>query len=95
MGTTAAPRIDDRLRRLIAGSSSGETAAEVTRLVGALAEDLRLARPSYQQVRVHLNEARADRPPARVKTRRALELVDLMYDYPFPGAGDFCRRMGL
>jgi hypothetical protein len=91
MGTTAAPRIDDRLRRLIAGSSSAETAAEVTRL----AEDLRLARPSYQQVRVHLNEARAEQPPARVDARRVLEIVDLLYDYPFPGAGDLCRRMGL
>jgi len=95
MGTTAAPRIDDRLRRLIAGSPSAETAAEVTRLVGALAEELRLARPSYQQVRVHLNESRADRPPVRVDARRVLELVDQLYDWPFPGAGDLRRRMGL
>jgi hypothetical protein len=95
MGTTAAPRIDDRLRRVIGGSASGETAAEVTRLVGALAEELRLARPSYQQVRMHLNEARAERPTARFNGRRALELVDLLYDYPFPGAGDLRGSLGL
>ncbi|HEY8646521.1 MAG TPA: hypothetical protein VIL77_11635 [Gaiellaceae bacterium] len=84
MGTTAAPRIDDRLRRFIAGSD--EPAAEVTRLVGAFAEDLDLSRPSYQQVRVLRNAARSSsvvRPVFLSQTdTRLVDLLAHLYDYP-------------
>jgi hypothetical protein len=92
VGTTSAPRIDDRLRRFIAGSE--EPAAEVTRLVGALAEDLELSRPSYQQVRVLLKRAR---PSAAVRSpiigdKRLVDLLAHLYDYPGPGLADWYRR---
>jgi hypothetical protein len=92
VGTTAGPRIDDRLRRFIAGSE--ESAAEVTRLVGALAEDLRLSRPSYQQVRVLLNAARSSSPLRRpvlvpYTDMRLVDLLGHLYDYPGPGLADW------
>lgn len=137
MGTTIAPRIDERLRRFIEGSP--EHAAEVTRRVGALAWELRLTRPSYQQVRVLLNASRGASGPARrpqapppkhrladlpllagpgtgvldllvgmprrdvVRTarravdvplsgRRALELIDRLWEYPAPGLAGFYER---
>jgi hypothetical protein len=94
MGTTAGPRIDERLRRFIAGSN--ESAAEVTRLVGALAEDLHLSRPSYQQVRVLLNGARSSsvvRPTFPPQTdMRLVDLLAHLYDYPGPGLADWYRR---
>jgi hypothetical protein len=94
VGTTAAPRIDDRLRRFIAGSQ--EPAAEVTRLVGGLAEDLHLSRPSYQQVRVLLNAARSSnvvRPAFHPQTdTRLVDLLAHLYDYPGPGLADWYRR---
>ena len=94
MGTTAAPRIDDRLRRFIAGSH--ETAAEVTRRVGALAEDLDLSRPSYQQVRVLVNAARSSsvvRPAFRPNPdARLVDLLMHLYDYPAPGLHDWYQR---
>jgi hypothetical protein len=93
VGTTAAPRIDDRLRRFIAGSH--EPAAEVTRRVGALAEDLHLTRPSYQQVRVLLNAARNStvRLPFRADPdMRVLDLLMHLYDYPGPGLHDWYQR---
>jgi len=94
MGTTAGPRIDDRLRRFIAGSQ--EPAAEVTRRVGTLAEDLQLTRPSYQQVRVLVNAARSSNPvhPA-FRPHVDPRLVDLfmhLYDYPAPGLHDWYQR---
>ncbi|HEY8724752.1 MAG TPA: hypothetical protein VIL92_12960 [Gaiellaceae bacterium] len=94
MGTTAGPRIDDRLRRFIAGSH--EPAAEVTRRVGALAEDLDLSRPSYQQVRVLLNAARSSsvvRPALIPHTdKRVVDLLMHLYDYPAPGLHDWYQR---
>lgn len=93
MGTTAGPRIDDRLRRFIAGSQ--EPAAEVTRLVGTLAEDLCLSRPSYQQVRVLLHAARSSgvRPAFRPHTEtRLVDLLAHLYDYPAPGLHDWYQR---
>jgi hypothetical protein len=100
MPVSAAPRIDDRLKWFIAGASIDESAAEVTRLVGALAEDLHLARPSYQQVRVLLNAARTGaRPPAAVFAfdraaagRTASKFLGALYEYPFPGGADWYRR---
>jgi hypothetical protein len=94
MVTTAGPRIDDRLRRFIAGSH--EPAAEVTRRVGALAEDLHLTRPSYQQVRVLLNAAHSSsvaRPVLVPHTdMRLVDLLAHLYDYPGPGLADWYRR---
>jgi len=88
--TSFAPRIDDRLRVFIAGSSPRETAAEVTRLVGDLAWELGLPRPSYQRVRLLLAERRPRR--GGVSTSRALGVarfvvnaLDQLYAYPAPG----------
>jgi hypothetical protein len=82
------------LRRFIAGSY--EPAAEVTRLVGALAEELYLTRPSYQQVRVLLNASRSsiiDRPGFRPRMDpRLVDLVMHLYDYPAPGLHDWYQR---
>ncbi len=92
MGTPAAPRIDDRLRRFIAGSH--ESAAEVTRLTGALAEDLGLARPSYQQVRVLLRVAQSTGRPiiTQQRAKQALDLFGRLYEYPGPGLADWYER---
>lgn len=94
MGTTSAPRIDDRLRRFIAGSD--ESAAEVTRRVGALAEELCLSRPSYEQVRVLVRAARSS-PAARPllvphTEMRVVDLLAHLYDYPAPGLHDWYQR---
>jgi hypothetical protein len=51
MVTVAAPRIDERLRRFIAGTPATVTPAELTREVGELAWRLGVPRPSYEQVR--------------------------------------------
>jgi hypothetical protein len=51
MVTVAAPRIDERLRRFIAGTPATVTPAELTREVGDLAWRLGVPRPSYEQVR--------------------------------------------
>jgi hypothetical protein len=96
VGTPAAPRIDDRLRRYIAGSPRWDTPAEVTRLVGDLAWDLALPRPSYQQVRLLVRELRDERdlaPANRPSTRDTVSrIVDTLYEYPGPGLGDFYDR---
>jgi hypothetical protein len=56
----AAPRIDPRLRRMIARTDRpARPIAETCRRVGARAERLGLARPSYEQVRVHVHASRA------------------------------------
>ncbi len=84
MGTPAAPRIDDRLRRYIAGSVFFDTPAETTRGAGELAWELGLPRPSYQQVRELM---RACRPQARALRRLAWALIRL--------AGRLARRARL
>ncbi|MFZ1881248.1 MAG: hypothetical protein WAU41_13970 [Gaiellaceae bacterium] len=96
MGTPAAPRIDERLRRYIAGSSRWDTPAEITRLVGQLAWDLALPRPSYQQVRLLVRELRDPHataepspPPAHGKAWR---IIDTLYEYPGPGLADWYER---
>ena len=100
MPTVAAPRIDDRLRRFIAGSAELETPAAITRAVGELAWQLDLPRPSYQQVRVIVRaaEPRPDglpaAPPSFVATaaRAATRTIDFLYQYPAPGLGNWYRR---
>ncbi len=52
MRPAAAPRIDERLLRVIERAGGGCSAADLTRLVGEAAELFGLTRPSYQQVRV-------------------------------------------
>ena len=100
MGVPAAPRIDDRLRRYIAGARPSDSAAEVTRGAGSLAWSLGLPRPSYQQVRV-LMRAGAAPPPgptpsspstARLVLRAIDEVVGFLYQYPAPGMADWYRR---
>lgn len=96
MGTTIAPRIDERLRRLIATAPREATAAEVTRLAGALAGTLALPRPSYQQVRVLLKLARATTSPARPRffltAAQINEVLGFLYEYPGPGLADWYER---
>jgi hypothetical protein len=97
VSTVFAPRIDDRLRRFIVRAPAGESAAEVTRQVGDLAWKLGLPRPSYQRVRVLLDE----RHPVggAVSTRGApgvahfvVKTFDVLYQYPGPGMRDWYRR---
>jgi hypothetical protein len=96
MGTVAAPRLDDRLRRFIAGSPRLATAADVTRGVGDLAWDLGLPRPSYQAVRLTLTGARArmhassahQTSPGRI----VVKALDVLYQYPGPGLGGWYQR---
>lgn len=96
MTTVAAPRIDERLRRFIAGSAASDSAAEITRATGELAWRLGLPRPSYQQVRVLVR--RADpapplRPPAaKVALDAVSKTLDFLYQYPGPGLEDWYIR---
>jgi hypothetical protein len=96
VGTTIAPRIDQRIRLLIATAPRKATAAEVTRLAGALAGELELARPSYEQVRVLLKAERATSDAIRVRPFLTLaqlnEVLDFLYAYPGPGLGDWYDR---
>lgn len=95
MPIAAAPRIDDRLRRFIAGTPPTETAAELTRRVGDLAEELRLPRPSYQQVRVLFREGQAVKAPLKLRAPTAMEVLkvlDRLYEYPGPFLGDWYKR---
>jgi hypothetical protein len=96
VGTTIAPRIDERLRLLIATAPREATAAEVTRLVGALAGTLALPRPSYQQVRVLLKSARSTTSPTRprffLSAAQINEVLGFLYEYPGPGLADWYER---
>ena len=96
MGTTIAPRIDERLRRLISTAPGQATAAEVTRLAGALAGELKLARPSYEQVRVLLKAERATGSARRVRpfltAGQLNEVLGFLYEYPGPGLADWYER---
>ena len=96
MGTTIAPRIDQRIRRLIATAPSEATAAELTRLAGALAGQLELARPSYEQVRVILKAERATPSTARARPLLTVaqlgEVLGFLYEYPGPGLADWYER---
>jgi hypothetical protein len=96
MGTTIAPRIDQRIRRLIATAPREATAAELTRLAGALAGELALARPSYEQVRVLLKAERATRSAKRVRpaltVAQLTDVLNFLYEYPGPGLADWYER---
>ncbi len=59
---SAAPRLDARLTAaLLRLDKPGRPIAEVNRRLGVLAEYLGVPRPSYEQVRVALHEARRGR----------------------------------
>lgn len=103
----AAPRIDDRLVRLIEQRAGTRTAAELTRLVGNAAWTFGLVRPSYQQVRViRLQYVSRPRPAKGVSTlavaldviwrvRPAYDFVDYVADGYLPyrrGAVNLPRR---
>ena len=96
VGTPAAPRIDERLRRFIAGSPRWDTPADVTRLVGELAWDLGLPRPSYQKVRLLVSELRDHRHLDAVNSLSTRETVvrilETLYEYPGPGLADWYDR---
>ena len=57
----AAPRIDERLVAALSRLDGDRPIAETHRRLGALADHLGLARPSYEQTRVLLHELRARR----------------------------------
>jgi hypothetical protein len=96
IATSCAPRIDPRIRTLVASAPAGATAAETTRAAGELAWRLGLPRPSYEQIRVLL--ARPARPVKGVRTTAhgrvyyVLEKVGVLYEYPGPGLADWYRR---
>jgi hypothetical protein len=96
VGTTIAPRIDQRIHLLIASAPREATAAEVTRLAGTLAGELALARPSYQQVRVLLNAARvagtSDGVWPSLTGAQLAAVVNFLYEYPGPGLADWYER---
>lgn len=83
----SAPRIDERLIRFIQGTTQLQSAAEITRAVGSLAWELGLARPSYEQVRVHLRDA-----PPQAKGFELEDLIGILYEYPAPLLGDWYDR---
>ena len=92
--TRSAPRIGPRLREAIVAAGRDASAADVTRHVGALAWQLGLTRPSYQQVREILNESREQSrrmPTAKdvlldvaFRARPADDLLDLLAGTPLP-----------
>ncbi|MGH3001840.1 MAG: hypothetical protein ACRDM1_04100 [Gaiellaceae bacterium] len=100
----AAPRIDERLRRLIDRVPADASAADVTRRVGAEAEALGLSRPSYQQIRVLLGSSRRARDEVTnidvlvdiaLRARPAYDLPNRLYGDPLPdrpGAKNEPRR---
>jgi hypothetical protein len=100
VGTPAAPRIDDRLRRYIAGAPLFASPAQVTREVGDLAWALGLTRPSYQQVRELLGGAHqlessvaaAQTSPGRVVLNAFGASYGFLAQYPGPGLEDWYRR---
>jgi hypothetical protein len=70
--TKCAPTIAPELRVIIARSDSDASAADVCRRVGDAAGELGVPRPSYEQVRVLLNDAR--------RTRRRPGAADVLLD---------------
>jgi len=90
----SAPRIDQRLHRLIDGASPDTSAADLTRSVGDAAEVLGLARPSYERVRILLRASRDRRAEVTNlevltdvfvwQTRPAYDLEHRLYGEPLP-----------
>lgn len=101
MGTAAAPRIDERLRRYIAGAPLRITPAQLTRDVGDLAWQLGLPRPGYEQVRVLLGRCpprKLTLPGTQTSTGRVIlhqiaRVVDVLYEYPAPGLEKWYRQL--
>jgi hypothetical protein len=76
-----APRISTRLRDEIERlAERPERAAEICRAIGERAEEQGFRRPSYEQVRLHVREAR--RRPRRVSTGEVLLDVALRVRHP-------------
>ena len=96
MTTIAAPRIDERLRRFVIGSSGLDTPAAITRATGELAWRLGLPRPSYEQVRVLVRATEPRRIDVGQVARGAVAVVgktlDFLYQYPGPGLEERYRR---
>jgi ribosomal protein S16 len=74
----SAPRIDPRLRRVARrlGRRRPLSVADVHRRVGVYAEQIGVFRPSYQQIRLVVNEARLQQAALRATAQLLLE-VDL------------------
>ena len=71
----SAPLIDPRLRRAIRRlSRRRSTAADIHRGVGMYAQRIGLVRPSYEQTRLLVNEARIRRMARRATTQLLLEV---------------------
>jgi hypothetical protein len=91
---TSAPRIDQRLHRLIDDASPDTSAADLTRSVGDAAAALGLARPSYERVRILLRASRDRRAGVTNlevltdvfvwQTRPAYDLEHRLYGEPLP-----------
>ena len=76
-----APRITNRLLNEIDRLARGpDRPSEICRAIGERAEEQGLRRPSYEQVRVHVQCAR--RQPRRVSTGRVLVEVGLRLHHP-------------
>ena len=77
-----APRISDRLLDEIERLASGPyRAADICRMVGELAEQRGFRRPSYEQVRLLVRQAR--RRPRRVSNTEVLLDVALRARHPY------------
>lgn len=61
-----APRIHQDLVKAIAASDKKNSIADIHRCVGALAQELGLTRPSYEQVRTIVHLLRTDPRDSRV-----------------------------
>ena len=86
-----APRITDRVRNQIERLAEAPlTAAEITRIAGATAEELGFRRPSYQQVRTIVCQRRDECAKLAAELQEAREfLFDAVYrpwrfQHPFP-----------
>ena len=94
MAKASAPRIDQRLHRLIEAAGADTSAADLTRRVGDAAAALGLARPSYERVRVLLRascEREVEVTTTDVlmdvfvwQTRPAYDPVNRLYGDPLP-----------
>lgn len=72
----SAPRIDPRLRRVARrlGRRNPLSAAEIHRKVGMYAEQIGAFRPSYEQIRLVVNQARLQQAVRRATAQLLLEI---------------------
>jgi hypothetical protein len=89
----AAPRIDQRLLRLIDAAGADTSAAELTRALGRAVTALGLARPSYERVRILLRSSRDRKAEVTnvdllidiaMRTRPANDAETRLYGEPLP-----------